>query len=244
MRSRGMKSTSWKSIPRASRTVPFVSKATGVPLAKIATKIMIGISLMEQGLSDGPVPKHFSVKESVLPFNRFPGVDTILGPEMKSTGEVMGMDAELGIAYAKSQIAAGQTLPKSGWIFISVKDYDKDSVIDIAKQFSQMGFDILSTDGTGRVFQDHNIPVTVVPRLKEGRPNILDYIKNRQVGLIINTPSGPIPRQDEVSIRSTAVAHGIPLVTTVAGAVAMANGIRALQKRGFDVRSLQEIYAS
>jgi carbamoyl-phosphate synthase large subunit len=224
--------------------VPFVSKATGAPLAKIATKVMAGMSLREQGIFHDPEPRYFSVKESVLPFSRFSGVDTMLGPEMKSTGEVMGVDPDLGIAFAKSQIAAGEMLPKSGKIFISVKDYDKNAITNIGKQFIEMGFEILSTPGTAKMLLDHGINATRLPKLDEGRPNIIDYIKNRGIGLLINTPSGPKPRRDEVTIRSTAVAYGIPVVTTISGAEAMANGIRALINKSLDVRSLQKIYDS
>ncbi len=229
--------------PRASRTVPFLSKATGLPLAKIATKIMIGRSLGEQNITEDPVPKYFSVKESVLPFNRFPGVDIILGPEMKSTGEVMGIDSDMGKAYAKSQIAAGQNLPESGKIFISVKDSDKSAIIEIGKRFSEMGFDILSTFGTGKVLTDHGIPATFMKKIAEGRPNILDCIKNRTVEILINTPSGPRPRRDEVTIRSVAVAYGIPVVTTLSGAAALAKGIKALKGGFLDVKSLKEFYS-
>ncbi|MBN1930692.1 MAG: carbamoyl-phosphate synthase large subunit [Desulfobacterales bacterium] len=230
--------------PRASRTVPFVSKATGMPLAKIATQIMIGRSLKDQRIFYDPILKYFAVKESVLPFNRFPGVDTILGPEMKSTGEVMGIDTHPGLAYAKSQIAAGQRLPKSGKIFISVKDIDKLAIVEIAKQFIELGFEILSTPGTAEALISHGIEVTVLSKLDQGRPHILDYIKNRTVELLINTPSGPEPRRDEVLIRSGAVAHGIPVVTTISGSAHLVNGIRALKEGVFNVHSLQEIYAS
>ncbi|MBW2675336.1 MAG: carbamoyl-phosphate synthase large subunit, partial [Deltaproteobacteria bacterium] len=167
--------------PRASRTVPFISKATGVPLAKVATRIMAGQTLREQGVTDDPEPRYFAVKESVLPFNRFLGGDILLGPEMKSTGEVMGIDTDLGAAFAKSQIAARQTLPLSGKVFISVKDYDKENIIDIGRQFSDMGFEILSTPGTAQALIKHDIPVTRLTRLDEGRPNLLDYIKNKDV---------------------------------------------------------------
>jgi carbamoyl-phosphate synthase large subunit len=230
--------------PRASRTVPFVSKATGMPMAKIAAKVVVGISLAEQGITDDPKPTYFSVKESVLPFSRFSGVDTILGPEMKSTGEVMGIDYDLSIAFAKSQIAAGQLLPKSGNIFISVKDNDKPTIIDIVKQFNEMGFAILSTSGTANTLTNCGIHVTQLPKLAEGRPNILDYIKNRAVVLLINTPSGPKPRRDEVTIRSIAASYRIPIVTTITAAAATVNGIRALKNSFFDVRSLQEIYCA
>jgi carbamoyl-phosphate synthase large subunit len=230
--------------PRASRTVPFVSKATGLPFAKIATRIMVGISLRKQGITSDPMPTYFSVKESVLPFVRFPGVDTILGPEMKSTGEVMGIDRDIGLAFAKSQIAAGQMVPDSGKVFLSVKDSDKSSIVALGKKFEEMGFEILSTPGTARVLMDRGIEVACLPKLNEGRPNILDYIKNRNVNLLINTPSGPLPRRDEVSIRSIAVSYGIPLVTTIAGAEAMANAIRSFRGGCCNIQSLQEIYAS
>ena len=230
--------------PRASRTVPFISKATGVPLAKVATRIMAGRTLKEQGITADPEPRYFSVKESVLPFNRFLGGDILLGPEMKSTGEVMGIDADLGVAFAKSQIAARQILPLSGKVFISVKDYDKGDIIDIGKRFFDMGFEILSTPGTAQALMEHDIPVTRLTRIDEGRPNLLDYIKNKDVGLLINTPSGPKPRRDEVVIRNAAVSHGIPVVTTISGAVAVIGGIQALRRGPFGIRSLQEIYST
>jgi len=230
--------------PRASRTVPFISKATGVPLAKVATRVMAGRTLKEQGITADPEPGYVAVKESVLPFNRFLGGDILLGPEMKSTGEVMGIDIDLGTAFAKSQIAARQMLPLSGKVFISVKDYDKREIVAIGRQFFDMGFEILSTPGTAQTLADHDIPVTRLSRIGEGRPNLVDYIKNRDVGLLINTPSGPKPRRDEVVIRNTAVSHGIPVVTTVSGAVAVIGGIRALRRGSFDIRSLQEIYAA
>ena len=228
--------------PRGSRTVPYVSKATGVPFAKVATKIMVGISLKDQGITDDPLPRYYAVKESVLPFVRFPGVDTILGPEMKSTGEVMGIDPEIGLAFAKSQIAAGLKLPESGNIFISVKDSDKPSMVEMAKTLVGMGFAILSTPGTAEVLMARGVEVNCLPRLADGRPNILDYIKNREVNLLINTPSGPLPRRDEVTIRSLAVAYGIPLVTTLSGASAMTDALGAFKQGCCEVRALQEIY--
>jgi carbamoyl-phosphate synthase large subunit len=230
--------------PRASRTVPFVSKATGLPFAKIATRVMAGISLKEQGIASDPMPNYFSVKESVLPFVRFAGVDTVLGPEMKSTGEVMGIDRNIGLAFAKSQIAAGQMVPQKGKVFLSVKDSDKPSIIALGRKFEEMGFEILSTPGTAQVLMDQGINVACLPKLAEGRPNILDYIKNRDVNLLINTPSGPLPRRDEVTIRSIAVAYGIPLVTTIAGATAMTNAITSLKEGCCNIQSLQEFYAS
>jgi len=162
---------------------------------------------------------------------------------MKSTGEVMGIDSGMGKAYAKSQIAAGQNLPESGKIFISVKDSDKSAIIEIGKRFSEMGFDILSTFGTGKVLTDHGIPATFMKKIAEGRPNILDCIKNRTVEILINTPSGPRPRRDEVTIRSVAVAYGIPVVTTLSGAAALAKGIKALKGGFLDVKSLKEFYS-
>ncbi|MBN2398003.1 MAG: carbamoyl phosphate synthase large subunit, partial [Deltaproteobacteria bacterium] len=191
-----------------------------------------------------PEPGYIAVKESVLPFNRFLGGDILLGPEMKSTGEVMGIDTDLGVAFAKSQIAARQSLPLGGKVFISVKDYDKEEIAAVGKGFYDMGFEILSTPGTAQFLGDHGIPVTRLSRIGEGRPNLLDYIKNKDVGLLINTPSGPKPRRDEVVIRSTAISHGIPVVTTVSGAVAVIGGIRALKQGTFGIRSLQEIYST
>ena len=228
--------------PRASRTVPFVSKATGLPLAKIAARIMVGQSLKEQGILEDPTPRHFAVKESVFPFIRFPGLDPVLGPEMKSTGEVMGIDLRFGMAFAKSQIAAGQMLPTSGHVFISVKDYDKRAIIAIGRRLVEIGFALLATSGTAKALQEKGISVEALPKLAEGRPNILDYIKNKEVGLIINTPSGPKPRLDEVTIRAAAVTYGIPMVTTMAGAAAMANGLQALMDDRLEVRSLQSLY--
>ena len=229
--------------PRASRTVPFVSKATGMPLAKIATRVMIGQTLKEQGVEKDPKPGYFSVKESVFPFNRFYGADILLGPEMKSTGEVMGVDSDLGIAFAKSQIAAGQMVPDSGKVFISVKDYDKKAIIDIGKQFADLGFEILSTPGTAKTLMDSGVSVKQLPRLDEGRPNLMDYIKNRDVELLVNTPSGPKPRHDEIRIRSVAVSNNIPVVTTISGARAMVNAINAIRHHGLTVRSLQDRYS-
>jgi len=228
--------------PRASRTVPFVSKATGVPLAGLAAKVMVGMSLDEVGLTQDLQTRCFAVKESVLPFSRFPGVDPILGPEMKSTGEVMGLDTSFGMAFAKSQIAAGQPLPVQGKVFISVRDTDKKGIVPVARALASLGFGIVATAGTAGKLRAEGIPAERVPKLSEGRPNILDYIKNRDVGLLINTPSGPTPRRDEVSIRSEAVRHGIPLITTLAAASAAAAAIQVLRTGELCVRSLQEIH--
>jgi carbamoyl-phosphate synthase large subunit len=230
--------------PRASRTVPFVSKAIGVPLAKLAAKVMAGKSLRELGFIKEVVPKHFSVKEAVFPFLRYEGLDISLGPEMKSTGEVMGMDVDLGLAYAKSQMAAPPPLPKKGKVFVSVKDADKEAVIPVAREFVKLGFEIISTSGTAEALRKAKIKVTKVFKIHEGRPNVLDRIKNGDINFIINTPSGKIPREHEVVIRNAALAAKIPIMTTVRAALASANGIRSLQKRKVQVRSLQEYHRS
>ena len=229
--------------PRASRTVPFVSKATGVPFAKIAAKVMVGKTLKELGVVSDPEPRCVAVKESVLPFSRFPGVDPILGPEMKSTGEVMGIDLNFPLAFAKSQIEAGLPLPLSGKVFISVKDADKPKIVSAARILAEAGFTILATVGTAERLAASGVPAQKVPRLAEGlRPNILDYIKSRDVGLLINTPSGPVPRQDEITMRAAAVTHSVPLITTVPAANAAAAAIRALKHGQLQVHSLQEIH--
>jgi len=230
--------------PRASRTVPFVSKAIGVPLAKLAAKVMAGRSLRELGFTNEIVPKHFSVKEAVFPFLRYEGLDISLGPEMKSTGEVMGIDVDLGLAYAKSQMAAPPPLPKGGRVFVSVKDADKEAIIPVAREFLKLGFEIVSTSGTAQALIEAKIKVTKVFKIHEGRPNVLDRIKNGDINFIINTPSGKIPREHEVVIRNAALAAKIPIMTTVRAALASANGIRSLQKRKVQVRSLQEYHAS
>jgi carbamoyl-phosphate synthase large subunit len=230
--------------PRASRTVPFVSKAIGVPLAKMAAKVMTGRSLRELGFTTEIAPRHFCVKEAVFPFLRYEGLDISLGPEMKSTGEVMGMDVDLGLAYAKSQMAAPPPLPKGGRVFISVKDADKEAIIPVAREFLKLGFEIVSTSGTAEALTNAKIKVTKVFKIHEGRPNVLDRIKNGDINFIINTPSGKIPREHEVVIRNAALAAKIPIMTTVRAALASANGIRSLQKRKVQVRSLQEYHAS
>jgi carbamoyl-phosphate synthase large subunit len=228
--------------PRASRTIPFVSKAIGVPLAKLATKVMLGKKLKDLGFTQEIIPKHVSVKESVFPFNRFPGVDIILGPEMKSTGEVMGIDKDFGRAYIKSQIAAGQNLPKKGNVFISVRDRDKRAVVFIAKKLKDLGFHIYATSGTAQVLEKNNIKVSVLPKIAEARPNVLDLMKDGNIQLVINTPSGRIPRQDEVKIRSQVILYNIPYTTTISGAQATINGIEAMLKKELGVKSLQEYH--
>ncbi|MGC9453245.1 MAG: carbamoyl-phosphate synthase large subunit, partial [Phycisphaerae bacterium] len=230
--------------PRASRTVPFISKAIGAPLATIATKVMLGQTLEELGFTSERKIDHFAVKESVFPFARFAGVDALLGPEMKSTGEVMGVDATFGAAYVKSQIAAGQNLPTEGNVFVSVRNQDKRKIVSIARKLADMGFNLLATHGTAEVLRRNDIPVEALPKLQEGRPNIVDYIKDRRVQLIINTPSGKMTRQHERQIRSHAILYCVPLITTIAGADASVNGIEYLKRHpGVTVKSLQEYHA-
>jgi carbamoyl-phosphate synthase large subunit len=229
--------------PRASRTVPFVSKAIGVPLAKLAAKVMTGKKLTELGFTKEIAPKFHAVKESVFPFSKFPGQDILLGPEMRSTGEVMGIDEDWGVAYAKSQMAAGPALPQTGRIFFSVRDSDKKNVVALARGFSELGFALCATSGTAKVLQGGGIEVQPLFKLAEGRPNVLDLIKNGEVQLAINTPAGKTPRVDEVRIRTAAVAHKIPIMTTLAGANAALLGIQAMRDKGLSVRSLQEYHA-
>jgi carbamoyl-phosphate synthase large subunit len=228
--------------PRASRTVPFVSKSIGVPLAKLAARVMAGKKLAELGFTKEIWTDHWAVKESVFPFNRFHGQDILLSPEMRSTGEVMGLDADLGIAYAKSQMAANAPLPLAGRVFISVSDADKKHVAAIAQEFAGLGFEIVSTAGTAKVLEEAGLKVSRVFRLAEGRPNALDLLKNREVQLVINTPAGQTPRTDEIKIRTTAVYTGTPIMTTLSGARAAARGIAALKKNGYGVKTIQEYH--
>jgi carbamoyl-phosphate synthase large subunit len=228
--------------PRASRTVPFVSKAIGVPLAKLAAKLMAGRSLRELGFTTEIWPSYWAVKESVFPFNRFHGQDILLSPEMRSTGEVMGLDADPGIAYAKSQMAAGGPLPLGGRVFFSVSDAHKGQVAEVARQFADLGFEIVSTSGTAKVLEEAGLKVRRVFKLQEGRPNALDLLKNREIQLVINTPSGQAPRADEVRIRTTSVYTGTPIMTTLSGARAAALGIAALKKSGYGVKTVQEYH--
>src|SRR5690242_19721940 len=228
--------------PRASRTVPFVSKAIGVPLAKLAAKVMAGKTLKELGFTQEIWPDYWAVKESVFPFNRFHGQDILLSPEMRSTGEVMGLDANLGIAYAKSQVAAGGPLRFSGRVFISVSDAHKAQAVGVARQFAELGFDIVATGGTATVLEEAGLKVQRIYKLQEGRPNAIDLLKNREIQLVINTPAGQVPRADEVKIRTTAVYTGTPIMTTLSGAKAAALGIAALKKSGYGVKTLQEYH--
>ncbi len=227
--------------PRASRTVPFVSKAIGVALAKLATKIMLGKTLKELGFTKEKKVNCVAVKESVFPFIKFPGVDAVLGPEMRSTGEVMGIDATFGAAYAKSQIAAGQKLPKEGNVFISVKNQDKRNIVFVTKKLADLGFNIMATSGTADALKSNDIEVQVLPKVSEGRPNVLDFIKDGKLHLIINTPSGKATKADEIKIRSHATLYHVPLITTVSGAQASVNGIEhMIKKPNVSVKSLQE----
>jgi carbamoyl-phosphate synthase large subunit len=226
--------------PRASRTVPFVSKATGLPLARFAALVMVGKTLDELNLEEKPFPRHFSVKESVFPFNKFPGVDIILGPEMRSTGEVMGLDDSFPMAFAKSQLAASAALPAKGTVFISVAERDKPDAIPVAAGLAALGYRIISTRGTGEALRRAGIQVDVVAKLQEGRPNLIDYMKNGHVDLVINTPSGKGARTDEGKIRAAAVAHGVTCITTLASALAAVEACRALRERPLTVSSLQE----
>jgi carbamoyl-phosphate synthase large subunit len=228
--------------PRASRTVPFVSKAVGVPLAKLAASLMGGKHLRELGFTEEVRTNYWAVKESVFPFNRFHGQDILLSPEMRSTGEVMGLDTDLGIAYAKSQMAAGATLPTSGKVFISVSDVHKGQVADVARLLVDLGFEIVSTSGTAAVLEKAGLKVQRVFKLLEGRPNAIDLLKNREIQLVINTPSGQVPRADEIKIRTTAVYTNTPIMTTLSGARAVALGVAAMKKRGYTVKTLQEYH--
>jgi carbamoyl-phosphate synthase large subunit len=228
--------------PRASRTVPFVSKAIGVPLAKLAAKVMAGKTLRELGFTEEVWPKYWAVKESVFPFNRFHGQDILLSPEMRSTGEVMGLDADLGIAYAKSQMAANAPLPTQGRVFISVSDAHKKDVTRLGQEFVELGFELVATSGTAKVLEAAGLTVERIFKLQEGRPNAVDLIKNKEVQLVVNTPSGASPRADEVKIRTTAVYTGTPIMTTLSGAEAALLGIRALKEHGYSVKPLQDYH--
>ena len=228
--------------PRASRTVPFISKATGIPWAKVAAKVMVGKSLDELDITEQVTWDHIAVKASVFPFNRFRGVDTVLGPEMKSTGEVMGIDTDFGIAFAKSQMAAGVRIPLRGRVFISVMNKDKRAMVFIAKKLIDLGFEIASTSGTAKVLLNNGISLQTVNKVGEGRPDIVDRMKNGEIDLVINTPSGKKPRLDEVAIRTQAVAQNIPCITTLSGASAVVNGIESLLKKEILVRSIQEYH--
>jgi len=226
--------------PRASRTVPFVSKAIGVPLAKMAARIMVGRKLKDLGLIAEVLPKHISVKEAVFPFNKFPGVDTLLGPEMKSTGEVMGIDRSFGLAFAKAQLGGGMRLPNEGKVFISVRDEDKKSVNRVAERLHRSGFQIVATRGTAAYFQSRGIPSEVVNKVQEGSPHIADTIKEGAIAMVINTPTDAHSHADSYLIRRCALDYQVPYYTTIAGAEAAAEGIEFLHEHEFDVQALQD----
>ncbi len=230
--------------PRASRTVPFVAKATGVPLAKLAARIMAGATLESLGFTKEILPTHIAIKEAVLPFEKFPGSDTILGPEMRSTGEVMGIDTDFGKAFAKAALGANQRLSLSGTVFVSMNDRDKLAVVPVVKDLLQMGFKIVATAGTCRVLQEHGLEVKPVLKLHEGRPHVVDAIKNDRIQLMIATPSGEESKEDGRTLRRTALAYKIPMITTIAGAKATAAAIRSLQSQPLEVKALQDYIAS
>ena len=227
--------------PRASRTVPFVSKATGLNLAQAAARVMVGRSLEEQGITAEPVPRYISVKEAVFPFAKFPGVDIVLGPEMRSTGEVMGIDTDFASAFAKSQLAALSRLPSRGTIFVSVAERDRQAVVPIARRLATMGFQLLGTSGTAGALLQHGIEIATIRKIREGRPNLLDHLANGAIDLIVNTPSGKGARTDEGRIRASAVSHGVPCITTLAGARAAVAAMERLRQGKLNVYALQDL---
>jgi carbamoyl-phosphate synthase large subunit len=228
--------------PRASRTVPYVSKATGVPLAKLAARVMAGEKLREHGLTQDLSVQHCFVKSPVFPFIKFPKVDTALGPEMKSTGEVMGVADTFGSAFAKAQLSAGVQLPRSGNVFFSVNDSDKATLLAIAKDLKTLGFNFVATRGTHQMLEANQIESEHVYKVGEGRPNAVDYIQRGKIDLVINTPLGRKSRFDEKAIRRAATQHRIACITTISGAAAATNAIRALRNEKLTVRSLQEYH--
>jgi carbamoyl-phosphate synthase large subunit len=228
--------------PRASRTIPFVSKATGVPLAKLATKVMTGRTLKSLGLTREILPTYISVKEAVMPFNRFPDVDTLLGPEMKSTGEVMGIDTDFGSAYAKAQLGAGQAMPLEGTVFISVQDRDKEAVLAVAGKFAALGFSIVATRGTSDFLNQNGIDNKTIKKVSVGRPHVVDAVKNKEIQLIVNTGTGGETKRDGYDIRRAAIKFSVPYVTTIAGAMAVGKGIEALKEKKLTIKSIQEYH--
>jgi carbamoyl-phosphate synthase large subunit len=227
--------------PRASRTVPYVSKAIGVPLAKIASLIMSGESLISLGVTAEKIPKHIAVKEAVLPFDKFQGTDTLLGPEMRSTGEVMGIDVDFGRAFAKAELAAGVRLSLKGTVFVSMNNRDKLAAVSVVKDLIELGFKVVATSGTRQVLHENGLnDVELVLKLHEGRPHVVDWIKNEQIQFIINTPSGEESQIDGRTIRRTALDYKLPIITTIAGAKATVAAIRSLQSEVLDVKALQD----
>jgi carbamoyl-phosphate synthase large subunit len=228
--------------PRASRTIPYVSKSIGVPLAKMAAKVLVGKTLAELGFTSEIEISHFTVKEAVFPFDRFKGVDTLLGPEMKSTGEVMGIDQDFGRAYAKAQASANNTMPLSGKVFISVKDNDKQYLPPMARKLTSLGFSLIATSGTADYLNKSGINVETVNKVGEGRPDIVDYIKNKEISFMINTVFGAKSQQDSFTLRESALQYKVPYTTTIAGARATINAIEVLLKEQINIKSLQQYH--
>jgi carbamoyl-phosphate synthase large subunit len=226
--------------PRASRTIPFVSKTTGVPLAGLAAAVAVGKTLDELGLSDDVIQPYVAVKEAVFPFSKFAGVDLVLGPEMRSTGEVMGIADSFGMAFAKAQASADGALPLSGCVFITVNDHDKDTVVPIARRFHGLGFRVCATEGTARHLRARGVPAERVLKVHEGRPNAIDLLLSGQIQLLVNTPLGKLTQQDDYAIRRAALQHRVPYTTTLSAASAACDAIIALRSRVGEVRSLQE----
>jgi carbamoyl-phosphate synthase large subunit len=230
--------------PRASRTVPFVSKATGISFARIAAKVMCGKTLAELGCTEEFVPPYFSVKVPVFPFAKFPEADPILSPEMRSTGEVMGIDADLGYAFLKAYEAAGMKLPRHGRVLLTVKSRDKRHIVAEARLLNTLGYELVATEGTWRALRSSGLTVQRVNKVHEGRPHIVDMIKNREIALILNTPYGKMERKDDSSIRAAAVQAQVPCITTLAGIRAVVSALEALNRGEFEVRNLQEYHAA
>jgi carbamoyl-phosphate synthase large subunit len=228
--------------PRASRTVPYVSKAIGRPVAKYAARIMLGETLRGIGFTEEVRVPQVSVKQPVFPFNRFPGVDTVLGPEMKSTGEVMGIDRTFGGAFARALLGAGVDLPDRGTVFLSVRKADREAAGILGRRLARLGFRIVSTEGTGAALRAEGIEVEVLRKIREGRPNALDYLKDRKIDFVVNTPSGKGARTDEGRIRAFTATRGIPCITTLSGASAAVRGIEARRRGGLEVRALQDYF--
>jgi carbamoyl-phosphate synthase large subunit len=228
--------------PRASRTVPFVSKATGVPLAKLATKVMMGMKLADLGLIKEVEVSHWAVKEAVFPFDRFANVDTLLGPEMKSTGEVMGLDSSVGIAFAKAQLAAGQKLPNRGNVLISVRNADKPAILPLAQRLLQLEFSILATSGTAAFLSEHNVECTTVNKISQGRPHLLDKVQDNQIQWIINTSMGSRTTEDSYILRRSALDYHLPYTTTTSGALSMVRALETVREKEIQVKAIQEYF--
>lgn len=229
--------------PRSSRTIPFVSKAVGLPLAGIAVKAMVGISLKEQDMLDEPVPKHVSIKEVLLPFDKLPGADPILGPEMCSTGEVMGVDYTFGLAFFKAELAADNPLPLTGKVFMSIRDPDKPALIQVAQKMTEAGLELIGTQGTVEFLSEKGIDISYIKKVHEGVPNVVDLMRSSDVGLIINTPTGKMSRKDGRSIRRAAVDYGVPYITTIQAALAAADAIEAMSREKVTIKSIGEYHS-